>query len=312
MVRGAPETDAGRSGSCSSQEPRPTGGLHISMKPPGLRPRSPPPLVDRSRFSHRCEGRALRSGLLVSAVLHLLAVSLYSILLGDFQIPALTGDAAAPQAPIQGTEVVQIIELSEPEETREVPVPLEPVDDSTPQVAQTATSVVETTTGEDLGEEEDRLTVAERLQPRIVDPRLWLPLSPELLGLTDLERAQLLLRGMIQSWNDSMAVAEALSERATDWTYTDGEGRRWGLSPGRLHLGDFSIPLPLSLAPPPGRRDALADRQLIRDDIARGAATAAIRETWTERARAIRARMEEERSGPRSTSVSDDNGGGDP
>ena len=283
------------------------------MKPPGLRPRSPPPSVDRPRSSHRRERRAFRGGLLVSAVVHLLAVALYSILLGDFQIPTLTGDAAAPEAPIQGTDVVQIIELSEPEETSEAAVPLELEEDPTPAAAQTAPAIVATPTGEDPGdEEEDGLTVAERLQPRIVDPRLWLPLSPQLLGLTDLERAQLLLRGMIQSWNDSMAVAEALSERATDWTYTDGEGRRWGLSPGRLHLGDFSIPLPLSLAPPPGRRDVLADRQLIRDDIARGAATAAIRETWTERARAIRARLEAERFDPRSTSVSDDNSGGDP
>ena len=159
-------------------------------------------------------------------------------------------------------------------------------------------------------DEEEDLTVAERLQPRIIDPRLWLPINPDYTELTDQERAELLLRGMIQSWNDSMAVAEALSERAMDWTYTDDDGRRWGLSPGRLHLGDFSIPLPFSFALPPGRRETLADRQQIRDDLARGAATAIIRETWAERARAIRERLEAERSGNDATIDDDDGSGG--
>ena len=178
--------------------------------------------------------------------------------------------------------------------------------------AAPAVVVAATEDEEEEEEGEDGLTVAERLQPRIVDSRLWLPLSGEYLGLTDEERAQILLRGMIRSWNDSMAVAEALSQRAMDWTYTDEEGRRWGLSPGRLHLGDFSIPIPFALAPPPGRRNVLADRQLIRDDIARGAVTSVIRETWAERARAIRERLEADRAPPEPTEPSDDGGGTDP
>jgi hypothetical protein len=209
---------------------------------------------------------------------------------------------------------VQIIELSEPEESAEAPIPLEPVEEPEPMMTRAAPAVVVAATEDEEEEEEgeDGLTVAERLQPRIVDSRLWLPLSGEYLGLTDEERAQILLRGMIRSWNDSMAVAEALSQRAMDWTYTDEEGRRWGLSPGRLHLGDFSIPIPFALAPPPGRRNVLADRQLIRDDIARGAVTSVIRETWAERARAIRERLEADRAPPEPTEPSDDGGGTDP
>lgn len=287
------------------------------MNPRGLRPRSPPAPHARSVVSRSRERRAFRGGLLVSAAVHLLVIALYSIFVGDIQVPSLTGDAAAPEAPLQGTEIVQIIELSEPEEPAEAPVPLEPAEEEAIPTSVAAPAVAVATTGDEEEEEEDEgpedgLTVAERLQPRIVDPRLWLPLSGEYVGLTDEERAQLLLRGMIRSWNDSMAVAEALSERAMDWTYTDDEGRRWGLSPGRLHLGDFSIPLPFALAPPPGRRDALADRQLLRDDLARGAVTSVIRETWAERARAIRERLEAERAPPEPTGQSDDGSGANP
>lgn len=284
------------------------------MNPLGLRPRSPPASSARSVFSRRRERRAFRGGFLISAAVHLLVIALYPIFVGDIQIPSLTGDAAAPVALLQGTEIVQIIELSEPEEAVEAPVPLEAVEEQELPTTIAAPAVPVAATGDVAEEEEgeEGLTVAERLQPRIVDPRLWLPLSGEYVGLTDEERAQLLLRGMIRSWNDSMAVAEALSERAMDWTYTDDEGRRWGLSPGRLHLGDFSIPLPFALAPPPGRRDALADRQLIRDDLARGALTSAIRESWAERARAIRERLEAERAPPEPTGQSDDGSGANP
>jgi hypothetical protein len=144
--------------------------------------------------------------------------------------------------------------------------------------------------------EEPRLTAAERLRPRMGDPRLWAPLDRSILDLSEQERAELYLRGMIRDWNDSVAVAVALSDQATDWTYTDDEGRRWGLSPGRLHLGDFSIPLPLSFQLPPGRRDEAARVSWEMRDILRGSATAEIRRSWAERAREIRERMEAERA----------------
>jgi hypothetical protein len=140
----------------------------------------------------------------------------------------------------------------------------------------------------------DPLTIAERLQPRSIDPRLWAPIDEQYLELSDEERARLLIEGLIQTYNDSLAIAQALSERATDWTFTDDQGRRWGLSPGRLHLGDFSVPLP-AIATPRGRVEAALARQFITDDLQRAAVTAQIRETWSERARAIRERLELER-----------------
>jgi hypothetical protein len=133
----------------------------------------------------------------------------------------------------------------------------------------------------------------------MVDPRLWAPVERLGIDLTDEERAELLLNGMIRSWNDSMAIALALSNRATDWTYTDGEGRRWGLSPGRLHLGDFSIPLPFSFGGSMEqtmlRRRELEELEWIRQDLQRARIQGEIQEVWVERARAIRERVEAER-----------------
>jgi hypothetical protein len=143
-------------------------------------------------------------------------------------------------------------------------------------------------------DDDDVLTIAERLQPRSVDPRLWAPIDEEYLELTEEERARLLIEGLIQTYNDSLQIAQALSERATDWTFTDDQGRRWGLSPGRLHLGDFSVPLP-AIATPRGRIESVLARQFVTDDLARAAVTAQIRDTWGERARAIRERLELER-----------------
>ena len=156
----------------------------------------------------------------------------------------------------------------------------------------------------------EQWTAAERLRPRMGDPRLWVPLDRELTDLTDEERAEIYLRGMIQDWNDSVAVAVALSGEATDWTFTDEEGRRWGLSPGRLHLGDFSIPLPISFQLPPGRRDEMAMRNWELRDIMRGSATAAVRESWAERAREIRERLEAERAERQGSGNSGGSGGG--
>jgi hypothetical protein len=143
-------------------------------------------------------------------------------------------------------------------------------------------------------DDDDALTIVERLQPRSIDPRLWAPISEEYLELTEEERARLLIEGLIRTYNDSLAIAQALSERATDWTFTDDQGRRWGLSPGRLHLGDFSVPLP-TIETPRGRIESALARQFVTDDLARAAVTAQIRETWSDRARAIRERLELER-----------------
>jgi hypothetical protein len=140
------------------------------------------------------------------------------------------------------------------------------------------------------------------------DPRLWAGVEKYFSELSELERAELLLHGMIRSWNDSVAVAAALANRGRDWTYTDSDGRRWGLASGRLYLGDFSIPLSLDV--PAGQRQTWAERQWIAQDLMQGAAAAEIRETWADRARAIRERLEAERATSADRVDTDGGGGG--
>lgn len=273
------------------------------MNPPGSRPRSPPDSDSDPHGPQRRERRALQLGLGVSLLVHVLLVGLYGLEGGTGTVVPQARAPEALRSPETGLEVVELAEVDDPDETAEPEVPEVPPEPSAeepalqpalPEVAASPDTVQ--AEGSESEAEGDDLSLAERLQPRMRDPRLWAPLEREYTDLTDEERAQLLMRGMIQDWNDSVAVAVALAEEARDWTFTDDEGRRWGLGPGgRLHLGEFSVPIPFSIGVPPGRRDEWLERQQIRDDLARGAATAAIRETWAERARAIRQRLETER-----------------
>ena len=86
-------------------------------------------------------------------------------------------------------------------------------------------------------------------------------------------------------------------------------GRRWGLASGRLYLGDFSVPLPFSFEVSPDQRREWAGRQWLAQDLAQGAVVAQIRETWADRARAIRERLEAERGAARDVTSDLGNGG---
>jgi len=264
---------------------------------------------------HGRERVALRWGIGISVVAHLFLLALYPLVMDRLthELPEPVRDE--PVTIDRAMEVVMLLELDPEEAELEPDIPVVPVPEPdpepepdpvdpvvapppTPPVAPPPEPPVVVT-----DPDAERRSVADLLRPRAGDPRLWAPLTADYLDLTDQERAQLLLHGMLRNWNDSMAVAQALAGAATDWTYTDDEGRRWGLSPGRLHLGDYSIPLPVVFEPPPWVRNEWAQRQWIYDDIARGAMTHQMRETWAERAQEIRRRMDEERARQR--------GGGD-
>lgn len=93
---------------------------------------------------------------------------------------------------------------------------------------------------------EEGLTNAERLTPRIGDPRLWsrLPvdsLAPGLVGPYD--RAELALRRLLKTYLDSLALSEEQRREAREWVFGEGD-EKWGISPEGLHLGDTTIPIP--------------------------------------------------------------------
>ena len=188
------------------------------MSPPGWRSRSPPGSLPQSISPQHRERRARDTGLIVSALLHLLLVALYPLLSSDVEVRGPPDDPTAFSPLVEGMEIIEIVELPETSEPAPEAIAVEQQEAApSPAIVEVdaATGADETP---DEAELEDELTIVQRLQPRMIDPRLWAPVDRLYSDLTDQERALLLLRGMIQSWNDSMAVAEALSDRATDWS----------------------------------------------------------------------------------------------
>jgi hypothetical protein len=135
-------------------------------------------------------------------------------------------------------------------------------------------------------------TPAERLQPGFSDPRIWSPLPEEYRTLSPSQREEINIASRFQAWNDSVAAAAAAEAAMRDWTFTDGDGDRWGVSDGQLHLGGLAIPLPFNVQGSAAQRDYLRSF----DEMARQGANALIQQSVRERQEAIRARRDAERA----------------
>ncbi|MGH7461575.1 MAG: hypothetical protein ACREMA_11190, partial [Longimicrobiales bacterium] len=135
----------------------------------------------------------------------------------------------------------------------------------------------------------------DRMGTPLPDPRLFAPTNPERL-LTGPDAARARLAESIGAWNDSIAAEQAAAARATDWTVTDKDGKRWGVSPGKLHLGDITLPLPLAFAAPAGRRDELNARNRNFAEIEAQASREGIKDSFNERVKEIRKRKDQERA----------------
>ena len=232
----------------------------------------------------------------ISALLHLVAVALYPMLLGRSPYSQLLPGAPGQPLRPEGTELINL-ETIPPDQPLEVPPP---EDEPEPEVAEAVAPAGQTEAGEEAEGAETAPgptapTAAERLRPRAGDLRLWAPVDPEVTKLTREELMRILLAAKLEDAADSMALAEELARRVTDWTYTDDDGKRWGVSPGQLHLGDITLPLPFGFSAPPSVRERNANRLWAWDDIDRGAAAKGVRDYWKERAEAIRRRREAER-----------------
>lgn len=236
----------------------------------------------------------LAVGLGVSVILHVLGILLYPVLLG----PDPAGgppDASRPEATrAEGMEVVQVIgipedALEQPTEPDERTRPVMPA----PVPPREAAAEGDTETGADDPTEEpaEALGAADRVRATRADARLLAPLSEDVVGLSQEQIAQLELLWALEELNDSAAIMAAAARRATDWTYTDAEGRRWGFSPGKIHLGGITLPMPSFGT----AYDPDAWKGSIEADLERAAGSAEARLTQEERAKAIRDRRDRER-----------------
>jgi hypothetical protein len=140
------------------------------------------------------------------------------------------------------------------------------------------------------------LRAAERLRPQLLDPRLWAPPS-EILGSREGEEARYRARlySRIEEFNDSVAADAEAKRKGLDWTIKGENGERWGISPEGIHLGRLTLPAPQMSSG--GERGAESRRNAADwKEIEQTADRARVRNTFNDRAKAIRTRKDEERS----------------
>ena len=225
----------------------------------------------------------------VSAVLHVFFIFAYPSLFPRLD-PSDAGFMLPAGAPVSGgIDVLRVVEIDVVTEVERPNEPeLEPVEEREVVVV---TPGVGDAPVVDLAR--PGITAAERLRPNLRDARLWAPLPSHVPGV-DVGAA----RGARdrwparRAWYDSVATAAAADAAWTDWTFVDGDGRRWGISEGQLHLGGLTLPLPVFGAAPGAARE----RAWQWDEIARQGASVALQQTVRERMEAIRARRDRERA----------------
>ena len=229
-----------------------------------------------TRERHRRYRLAVYAGVILSVVVHVLIIVL-SPLMVRYVGPL---DLYPPARPVHvQPEGMQALDIRITETPRIEPAPVrEPV----PEPEEPPPVVVE-------GEAEPLLSAAERLRPRIGDWRLWIivPLAPR-RDLTPEERVARLeerLYAMLEAYDDSMAAAAIRQAEAMDWTVGE-EGNKWGVSPGQIHLGPITLPLPFYVGPTRETEGMLREY----DAIQRQAGQADIDDTFEARVKAIRER----------------------
>jgi hypothetical protein len=252
--------------------------------------------VDNPRASHR---RALAFGSGLSGAVHLLVIILYSLGVTEWGPTENTLGVESTARPFAGMRVVQVVEITaaEDEAPEEDPEPVLEIEPE-PEVQTLGPEVVAGPADEGLEEERDRRGVvraAEVLRVRSSDHRLWRAALPELFELTEAERLQLELAGLLEAWHDSVAIALASESALTDWTMTDEDGNRWGVSQGKLHLGSLTLPLPVQFGGTTWQRERASRRAWEDADILNNLNSQAARASWGERAKAIRERKDRQR-----------------
>lgn len=235
------------------------------------------------RARTRRDRRVARTGLVLSAVIHVLAMGLIGGLLerprppesrpSPLYVEPPRGMRAVALAPAPSAATPDAVDPREPVPEERVVVLSAPAEDEA-----------------DEPEPADDLSAADRLAPRLIDPRIWRPvvLIPREPTLADV-RAR--LDAAMELLSDSALAEAERAMRAVDWTVEDADGGRWGISPGKLHLGKLTLPLPIYFTIP-GRDPAQAEWYDLEAQVDR----TRFLDSFEERVRAIRERRDRERT----------------
>ncbi len=137
-----------------------------------------------------------------SILFHVLLVLLYAMSSPDWDFDVVVPVGRSPTTPVEGTQVVRIVELppDEPliealEEPEEEPEPEEAPSAPAPTQEPAAPSVEDGPAG---------VRASEALRVRSADPRLWRAAEPEAHELTEESRMQLELAGRLEAWTPSV------------------------------------------------------------------------------------------------------------
>jgi hypothetical protein len=250
-------------------------------------PRLRPPRSGRRPVRERRvrERRILFLGLAVSALLHLVVLGLASRWLEPADRAVATApDPLPPEAPATMRAVTlaePFITTLDPDATAPTPPPPPPAVRPAPPTAAATEEAVAAV---------ERRTAAERLAPRVIDPRIWRPMVM-LPREPRLEDVQARLAEAMEMLSDSALAEAERAIRARDWTVEDADGGRWGISPGKLHLGSVTLPLPIFF--PVDMEQQARDRYWA--ELEMQFDRAELLESFDARVRAIRERRERER-----------------
>jgi hypothetical protein len=201
-------------------------------------------------------------------------------------------DAESP--PAEAPPETPAAERPPPRRTEEPEEPPARVEPTTPP-ARTAEPGERTTAPE--GQTTAPSTPAERLRPGFGDPRLWERAeAPPPPVKSDLDIARERVYARLEMLNDSAAAEAAAAGRATDWTFTDKDGKKWGISPGKVHLGGVTLPLPIGFSPSPDQAREGRERDARAGEIKDHADRARVRGSIQDQARTTREQRDRDRA----------------
>jgi hypothetical protein len=256
------------------------------------------PGIHAERRDRRADRGVLVSGLLLSALLHIVAFAILS-----FRIPTEPRVSFAPTRIVnvvpamQAYDIVEVasegapieVEIVEREALRPQPVRIMP-----PGGANAADAGDVTVMPTPL----DATSVRDRLRYRLNEPQVWRPLAE--IAIDEPSPQDIVaqrIASQLGTFNDSVAAEAAAAERALDWTKTDADGNRWGVSPGAIHLGSITIPIGnTQFAVAPGRREEFAGRVRSWNEIQDQAVREEAKGEFKNRVKAIEERMNRERA----------------
>ena len=263
--------------------------------PPAAAPAESPPRFHRDRR----ERVVFLTALAIAAVLHLVLLLTVSFDIRTPGRPAARGPARVyridPQLQTYDIEIVAAPDVPLVLPPRPEPARLE----APPRAPLQAPLVPGPVTAEPAPAPAEP-SAFERLSRGYGNPELYGDVGPlPLEELTERDLLRLRLEMLLGMYNDSLAVEAAARTRATDWTTRDASGNRWGISPGKIHLGKITLPLPFGFSAPPGRREEVAARVRSWYETQSQASRLEAEETFEARVKAMRSRQEAQRDSVR-------------